>query len=111
MYRRLIGELARLFTTAPENVDLFGVQNNGAGGVDVRYAAHGSPYYRAEKMDGLLAQNRKRVRRAVAWNGLLEMAMVRRWRCRAMEHEWGYTVYNGNVDSGKHCFLSNFVSV
>ena len=63
MYRRLIGELARLFTTAPENVDLFGVQNNGVGGVDVRYAAHGSPYYRADKMDGLVAQNKKRVRR------------------------------------------------
>ena len=66
LYRRLIGELARLFSTAPENVDLFGVQNNGAGGVDVRYAAHGSPYYRAEKMDGIVAQNKQRVRRAVA---------------------------------------------
>ena len=63
MYRRLIGELARLFSTAPENVDLFGVVDNGAGGVDVRYAAHGSPYYRAERMDGIVAQNKKQVSR------------------------------------------------
>ncbi|XP_043236819.1 neural-cadherin-like isoform X1 [Amphibalanus amphitrite] len=61
MYRRLIAELARLFSTAPENVDLFGVQDNGAGGVDVRYAAHGSPYYRAERMDGIVSQNKKQL--------------------------------------------------
>ncbi|XP_037090914.1 DE-cadherin-like [Pollicipes pollicipes] len=61
MYQRMISELARLFSTAPENVDLFGVQNNGAGGVDVRYAAHGSPYYRKEKMDGVLGRNKKQL--------------------------------------------------
>ncbi|XP_043190768.1 DE-cadherin-like isoform X2 [Amphibalanus amphitrite] len=58
MHERLITELARLFSTAPENVDLFGVVDNDDGGVDVRYAAHGSPYYEAEKMDGIVAQNR-----------------------------------------------------
>ncbi|XP_037076990.1 neural-cadherin-like [Pollicipes pollicipes] len=61
MHERLIVQLARLFTTAPENVDLFGVQNNDAGGVDVRYSAHGSPYYDSERMDGIVAQNKKQL--------------------------------------------------
>ena len=61
MHERLITELARLFSTAPENVDLFGVVDNDDGGVDVRYAAHGSPYYEAEKMDGIVAQNVQQV--------------------------------------------------
>ncbi|XP_037090978.1 DE-cadherin-like [Pollicipes pollicipes] len=61
MYQRMISELAAMLGTPPENVDLFGVQNNGAGGVDVRYAAHGSPYYRSEKMDGIVSQHKKQL--------------------------------------------------
>ncbi|XP_043205387.1 DE-cadherin-like isoform X2 [Amphibalanus amphitrite] len=56
-YTALVSELARTFAIPEENVDLFGVQDNGAGGVDVRYAAHGSPYYASQKMDGLVSEN------------------------------------------------------
>ena len=40
--------------------------DNDDGGVDVRYAAHGSPYYEAEKMDGIVAQKKDMVRE---WEG------------------------------------------
>ena len=42
-------------------MDLFGIQDSADGGVDVRYAAHSSPYYPSQKMDGLVSENVRQV--------------------------------------------------
>lgn len=40
-----------------ERVQIVSVMATGAGGTDVRYAAHGSPWYQSGKMDGIVTTN------------------------------------------------------
>ncbi|XP_075165630.1 DE-cadherin [Haematobia irritans] len=54
---RLQFYLARLFNTSVENVDVFTVLQNANNTLDVRYSAHGSPYYAPEKLNGIVAQH------------------------------------------------------
>ena len=52
--------LAEIVGAKEENVDLFTVFNNNQHNdtVDVRYSAHGSPYYDPVKLNGLVADHR-----------------------------------------------------
>ena len=45
------------------NVDIFTVMNHPTieRTVDIRYAAHGSPYYRPARLDGIINQNKEEV--------------------------------------------------
>jgi len=51
-----------------ENVDIFSVRDHQtlARTIDVRYSAHGSPFYRQTRMDGLLSLDILEVVRSVA---------------------------------------------
>ncbi|EDV36495.1 uncharacterized protein Dana_GF12987 [Drosophila ananassae] len=53
--------LAKLFNTSVANVDVFTVLQNENNTLDVRYSAHGSPYYAPEKLNGMVAQNQQRL--------------------------------------------------
>ena len=57
-------EMAKKLGVPTENVDIFTVRNHPTlkRTVDVRFAAHGSPYYRPSKLDGILNENRADVR-------------------------------------------------
>lgn len=50
--------LSELYNTSKENVDIFTVLKNELDSdiLDVRFSAHGSPYYEPEKMNGMIAQ-------------------------------------------------------
>lgn len=63
-YELLQIELAKKFNIPLENVDIFTVMNHPTlvKTVDVRYSAHGSPYYRPARLDGILLNNKKEVR-------------------------------------------------
>lgn len=52
-------ELAELYNTSVSNVDIFTVLKNyqDSGVLDVRFSAHGSPYYEPERLNGLIAQH------------------------------------------------------
>ena len=52
--------LASILQTDEENVDIFSVQNapKTSNAIDVRFAAHGSPYYAPERMTALIKNNR-----------------------------------------------------
>lgn len=56
---KLRSALSELYNTSRENVDIFTVLKNelDSGVLDVRFSAHGSPYYAPEKMNGMIAQN------------------------------------------------------
>ena len=60
-------KLASLLQTDPSNVDIFALWNvpNNTGMVDLLYAAHGSPYYTPEKLNGLVWANKANVRTSV----------------------------------------------
>ncbi len=51
----LRGTLSSILGTDPENIEIFTVRNvpEMQEMIDVRYAAHGSPWYRESKVDGL----------------------------------------------------------
>ena len=55
--------IAKAINTRTENVDLFSVQNAGgdAKAVDVRFGAHGSPYYAPERLVAVLKENRNQL--------------------------------------------------
>ena len=67
MYDKLRDQLASLLGTAGENVEIFTVRNvEPTDGwdikeVDVMFAAHGSPYYRSSKLNGLVWANKDKV--------------------------------------------------
>lgn len=69
---RLQSSLARLFNTSITNVDVFTVLENENRTLDVRYSAHGSPYYAPEKLNGMVAQNQQRLENELD----LQMLMV-----------------------------------
>ncbi|KAI8128554.1 DE-cadherin [Lucilia cuprina] len=56
---RLQFYLAKLFNTSIANVDVFTVlqTSDNNNNLDVRYSAHGSPYYAPEKLNGIVAQH------------------------------------------------------
>ena len=58
-------EIARIFGLPESNVDVFTVLNpdiaNDEKVVDVRFSAHGSPYLKAENLEGRLAPEKERV--------------------------------------------------
>ncbi|RVE63047.1 hypothetical protein OJAV_G00163090 [Oryzias javanicus] len=61
---RLGRSLSEILQTLPENVQIFSVGNAGQHGekaLDVWFAAHGSPYYKAEKLHGYVAANKAKV--------------------------------------------------
>lgn len=56
-FRRLLAEKLRVEVLF---VEIFSVMKNGPY-TDVRYAAHGSPWYPASKLDGIIALNKDEV--------------------------------------------------
>uniref|UniRef100_A0A3Q3N5U2 Si:dkey-22o22.2 n=1 Tax=Mastacembelus armatus TaxID=205130 RepID=A0A3Q3N5U2_9TELE len=67
-FSRLGRLLAELLHTPPENVQIFSVGDGGRQGekeLGVWFAAHGSPYYRAEKLHGYVASNKAKLEATV----------------------------------------------
>ncbi|XP_044062896.1 neural-cadherin [Siniperca chuatsi] len=63
-FSRLGRTLAELLQTLPENVQIFSVGDvaqRGEKALDVWFAAHGSPYYKAEKLHGYVAANKAKL--------------------------------------------------
>ncbi|KAM3873528.1 neural-cadherin [Diretmus argenteus] len=63
-FSRLGRTLAELLQTAPENVQVFSAGDAGRRGekqVNVWFAAHGSPYYKTEKLHGYVAANKAKL--------------------------------------------------
>ena len=60
-YTLLREKIAELLKVPVDNVDIFTVMNVPTKMVDIRYAAHGSPYYRPARLDGLLNQHKDEV--------------------------------------------------
>lgn len=51
-------EIAKALEISPQNVDIFSIQDSVTGAVDVRMAAHGSPYYATENMISIIKRKR-----------------------------------------------------
>ncbi|KAK3855468.1 hypothetical protein Pcinc_038136, partial [Petrolisthes cinctipes] len=77
LYERLKKQIASIHQITEQQVDVFSLRDvvggggRGAGGVDVRYNCHSSPYYTAPRLDGLMLTNREEVSRALGVDILL----------------------------------------
>lgn len=62
-YRLLQEAIASWLNVPVGNVDIFTVLNHPVQEktIDVRYSAHGSPYYRPTKLNGMMALHKRRV--------------------------------------------------
>lgn len=69
-YDRFKSIMANLLKVNKENVDIFTVLSKQQlpPVTDIRFAAHGSPYYKATKLDGILALHRKEIEQSVGIN-------------------------------------------
>lgn len=101
---RLREALADLMQTVPENVQIFSVGDAGQPGhkdLNVWFSAHGSPYYRTEKLQGYVAANKVKVRRkpgisAVYLKSTVKVIAVllyfsswsRWWACPSLRWVW-----------------------
>ncbi|XP_029165136.1 DE-cadherin isoform X1 [Nylanderia fulva] len=68
-------KLATMLNTSVENVDVFAVlhspHHNNRSLLDVRFSAHGSPYYAPEKLNTIIAQHSKQIEREMKADILL----------------------------------------
>lgn len=72
LFSRLGRTLAELLQTLPENVQIFSAGDAGLRrekALNVWFAAHGSPYYKEERLRGYVAANRAKVRTAGSKTG------------------------------------------
>jgi hypothetical protein len=62
-YDQLRELIATKLNVPVKNVDIFTVLNHPklSQTIDVRYSAHGSPYYRPSKLDGIISMNKTEV--------------------------------------------------
>nr|CAD7587463.1 unnamed protein product [Timema genevievae] len=67
---RFRDKLANLLNTERENVDVFSVQlrRKHPPVTDIRFAAHGSPYYKPVRLNGLVLMNREEIEKDVGIN-------------------------------------------
>lgn len=83
---RLQHTLAKLFNTSVTNVDVFTVLENENRTLDVRYSAHGSPYYAPEKLNGMVAQNQQMLENELDLQMLMvniDECLIERLKCES----------------------------
>lgn len=82
----LRNNLARIFNISSENVDVFTVLKNSdkMNALDVRFSAHGSPYYEAERLNAITAQNQNDLLNGLDLNILMfniDECLIEKQRC------------------------------
>ena len=85
---KLLEALSELFNTSKENVDIFTVLRNelDSGVLDVRFSAHGSPYYEPEKLNGKIAQQQMKLEEQLGLKMLMiniDECLIERAKCES----------------------------
>ncbi|XP_067631641.1 DE-cadherin isoform X2 [Eurosta solidaginis] len=108
---RLQYALAKLFNTTVTNVDVFTVLQNANNTLDVRYSAHGSPYYAPEKLNGIVAQHQQTLEDKLGLQMLMvniDECLIEKYRC---ESSCTNTLHKSNIPYMIYSNTSSFVGV
>ncbi|XP_071958951.1 neural-cadherin-like [Antedon mediterranea] len=91
-YFVLRNTLAEILGADEDNVDIFSVINvdGETNVIDVRYSVHGSPYYKAERLDMAVRQNKEKVEAAIG----LDLVMIKIDACFLDESVCEGSCYN-----------------
>uniref|UniRef100_T1PGQ5 Cadherin n=1 Tax=Musca domestica TaxID=7370 RepID=T1PGQ5_MUSDO len=108
---RLQFYLARLFNTSVENVDVFTVLQNANNTLDVRFSAHGSPYYAPEKLNGIVAQHQMELENELDLQILMvniDECLIEKYKC---ESSCTNTLHKSSVPYMIYSNTTSFVGV
>ncbi|CAO1327367.1 unnamed protein product [Diamesa tonsa] len=111
--QKLQNALSVLFNTSRDNVDIFTVLKNelDLSILDVRFSAHGSPYYEPEKMNGKIAQFQHKLENELG----LKMQMINIDECLIERSKCELSCYNvlekSNVPLSVFTNQTSFVGV
>ncbi|XP_011641740.1 DE-cadherin isoform X2 [Pogonomyrmex barbatus] len=109
-------KLATMLNTSIENVDVFTVlhspHHNNKSLLDIRFSAHGSPYYAPEKLNTILAQHSKEIEREMKADILLvniDECLIEKLHCNDSNCRNFLNV--SNIPYGVYTNTSSFVGV
>jgi len=84
-YQLLQETIASWLNVPVDNVNIFTVLNHPLNErtIDVRYAAHGSPYYRPAKLNGMMTQYKSRVSFVLTLTVIIIVIVIQLYACVA----------------------------
>lgn len=80
--------LSELFNTSKENIDIFTIlkSDSDSAVLDVRFSAHGSPYYAAEKLNGKISQHKSKLEERLGLKVMMiniDECLIERAKCES----------------------------
>lgn len=109
---RFRNSLAQLLNTSVENVDVFTVlKNEDPSVLDVRFSAHGSPYYEAIRLNGQIAQNQGKLEEELGIKMLMiniDECLIEKIKC---ESSCSNVLHKSNVPLLVYTNTTSFVGV
>lgn len=104
--------LARLMNTSIENVDVFTVlKSENDSVIDVRFSAHGSPYYESERLNGKVALNQKSLEKELGIRMMMiniDECLIEKLKCEA---SCTNVLHKSNVPQQVYTNTTSFVGV
>lgn len=109
---RFRNSLAKLLNTSIENVDVFTVlKNDNSSVLDVRFSAHGSPYYEAERLNGKVLLHQNALEKELGLKIIMvniDECLIERAKC---ENACTNVLHTSNVPLLVYTNTTSFVSV
>ncbi|XP_038114556.1 DE-cadherin [Culex quinquefasciatus] len=110
---RLQNRIAEMFNISRDNVDVFTVlqRDNNASLLDVRFSAHGSPYYEPEKLNGMIGYHQRIMEEELGLKMMMvsiDECMEEKVRC---ELSCKNVLHKSNVPIAVYTNTSSFVGV
>lgn len=110
---RLQNGIAEMFNISRENVDVFTVlqRDNNASLLDVRFSAHGSPYYEPERLNGMIGYRQRMLEEELGLKMMMvsiDECMEEKVRC---ELSCKNVLHKSNVPIAVYTNTSSFVGV
>ncbi|XP_055837872.1 DE-cadherin [Episyrphus balteatus] len=103
--------LAKLFNISLENVDVFTVLEHASRTLDVRFSAHGSPYYAPEKLNAMVAQHQRKIENELDLEMLMvniDECLIEKFKCEA---SCTNILHKSNVPYMIYSNMTSFVGV
>jgi Cadherin cytoplasmic region/Laminin G domain len=105
--------MAQLLNVSADNLDVFTVlkSDNDSLILDVRFSAHGSPYYAPERLNGMVAQNQAKLEEELGFKMLMiniDECIIERYKC---ESSCSNVLHTSNVPLAVYTNTTSFVGV
>lgn len=110
---KLTAALAEMFNISTENVDVFTVLTHDERTIDVRFSAHGSPIYEAERLNGMVGQRQAQLETDLNLKMLMiniDECLIERTKC-GPEESCSNNLYYSEVPQQVYTNRTSFIGV